>query len=181
MCWARRTKRNVDMDGWPRATSNPRISSLLWYTLISLKNKMSVIPRKLLLLILVSLGKISTIINYKSQSNLSFLQSDIKWVNVCWIALVCVLFILLYGGQLQRKDYIYPSAQASPVTAGKQETCPNVVSYPADIETSNVFPSLDLTPSWMSRREFWGNEYEDRYVRRKSMWSQLPLRLVAIK
>jgi len=60
------------------------------------------------------------------------------------------------------------------------DTCPDVRHKAADIETSNVFPGLDLQPPWMERREYWGNEMEDRYVKRKSMWPALPLRVIVM-
>jgi len=62
----------------------------------------------------------------------------------------------------------------------KWESCPDVRHQPADIETSNVFPGIDLQPPWMERREYWGNEMEDRYVKRKSMWPALPLHVIVM-
>lgn len=60
------------------------------------------------------------------------------------------------------------------------ESCPSAASYQADIETVDVFSSLDLEPPWMERREYWGSEMEDRYQRRKPLWSKLPLRVIVM-
>ena len=42
------------------------------------------------------------------------------------------------------------------------ESCSNVKKYPADIETADMFPTLELEPEWMERREYWGSQMEDR-------------------
>ena len=92
---------------------------------------------------------------------------------------VCVLYILFYGAQLRAGDQaVAPSAPVStaPTRPAVQEPCTGVQRYPADIETGAVFSRLDLNPSWMQRREYWSSEYEDRYTRRRAMWSKLPLR-----
>ena len=34
--------------------------------------------------------------------------------------------------------------------------------YPADIETADMFPTLELEPDLMERREYWGSQMEDR-------------------
>jgi len=60
------------------------------------------------------------------------------------------------------------------------ESCSNVKKYPADIETADMFPTLELEPEWMERREYWGSQMEDRFQRRKPLWSQLPLRVIVM-
>ena len=42
------------------------------------------------------------------------------------------------------------------------ESCSNTKRYSADIETADMFPTLELEPEWMERREYWGNQMEDR-------------------
>ena len=44
------------------------------------------------------------------------------------------------------------------------ESCSSIKKYPADIETADMFPTLELEPEWMERREYWGSQMEDRYV-----------------
>jgi len=60
------------------------------------------------------------------------------------------------------------------------ESCSNMKKYPADIETADMFPTLELEPDWMERREYWGSQMEDRFQRRKPLWSQLPLRVIVM-
>jgi len=60
------------------------------------------------------------------------------------------------------------------------ESCSNMRKYPADIETADMFPTLELEPDWMERREYWGSQMEDRFQRRKPLWSQLPLRVIVM-
>ena len=95
--------------------------------------------------------------------------------------LVGALFILLYSVQLRWDGYTNdtptatlrsastPSAAAAVAGgnsdsnrhlnaaaavgggSGSADYCPVVSRYPADIETSQLFPSFELNPSWMSR------------------------------
>jgi len=60
------------------------------------------------------------------------------------------------------------------------ESCSNTKRYSADIETADMFPTLELEPEWMERREYWGNQMEDRFQRRKPLWPQLPLRVIVM-
>jgi len=107
------------------------------------------------------------------------------------ISVVGALFILLYSVQLKSDGYNNdtPAATLPTVSTAKQQPnvgqsepgldiCPAVSQYPAEIQTNLIFPTLDLNPSWVSRREFWSNAYEDRYTRRRQMWSQLPLKVI---
>jgi len=97
------------------------------------------------------------------------------------ISLVCILFILLYSAQLTGEGDTAPTAtQPSSQPRRRHENCAEVYKFPADIETSRLFPTLDLEPAWMQRREFWSNAYEDRFTQRKSMWPQLPLRVIVM-
>jgi len=60
------------------------------------------------------------------------------------------------------------------------ESCSSIKKYPADIETADMFPTLELEPEWMERREYWGSQMEDRFQRRKPLWPQLPLRVIVM-
>jgi len=107
-----------------------------------------------------------------------------KQLLLILISLVCVLFIFLYSAQLRGEPApttsLLASSASPPVTESLRESCPPLKKFPADIETNALFPSLELEPAWMSRREYWGNGFEDRYTRRRQMWSQLPLKVIVM-
>jgi len=60
------------------------------------------------------------------------------------------------------------------------DVCSSLKKYPADIETSDTFPTLELEPEWLERREYWSNQMEDRFQRRKQLWSQVPLKVIVM-
>lgn len=64
--------------------------------------------------------------------------------------------------------------------ARTHESCTGLLHHRADIETVEVFQELEMQPSWMSRREYWSSEMEDRFQRRKPMWDRLPLRVIVM-
>ena len=88
--------------------------------------------------------------------------------------LVGALFILLYSVQLRWDGYgnDAPTAtlrtpstptngqygrfraaggQGAGQAAGRMDYCPATAVYSADIETSQLFPTLELNPSWITR------------------------------
>ena len=83
--------------------------------------------------------------------------------------LVGALFILLYSVQLRWDGYSNDTPTATLRTnklsaarleiggqagvGGGKDYCPAVKEYGADIETSELFPTLELNPSWMSRSD----------------------------
>ena len=60
------------------------------------------------------------------------------------------------------------------------DVCTSLKKYPADIETCDIFPTLELEPDWLERREYWSNQMEDRFQRRKQLWSQVPLKVIVM-
>ena len=60
------------------------------------------------------------------------------------------------------------------------DVCTNLRKHPADIETVDTFSSLELEPDWLERREYWSNQMEDRFQRRKQLWPQVPLRVIVM-
>jgi len=106
---------------------------------------------------------------------------------VC-IVVVCTLYYLLtlppraaapLSSQRLGPAGAPPAGPASPASPSA-DNCPALVSHPADIETSDVWPGLEREPDWLERREFWSSQMEDRYQRRKLLWPQLPLKVIVM-
>ena len=66
-----------------------------------------------------------------------------------------------------------PGGQYEPV-------CSPLRKFPADIETTDTFPSLEVEPEWLERREYWSSQMEDRFQRRKQLWPQVPLQVIVM-
>ena len=60
------------------------------------------------------------------------------------------------------------------------ESCEVVLTHVADTDTTDVFQKLEMLPPWMERREYWSNDMEDRFQRRKPMWARLPLKVIVM-
>jgi len=60
------------------------------------------------------------------------------------------------------------------------ESCEMVLTHVADTDTTDVFQELEMLPAWMERREYWSNDMEDRFQRRKPMWGRLPLKVIVM-
>lgn len=96
------------------------------------------------------------------------------------LSLLCLYYYLTLGASLVPDLGAILGTSTSAALPLTHESCQVVVSHKADIETADVFPTLELTPSWMERREYWGSEMEDRFQRRRPLWSQLPLRVIVM-
>ena len=82
---------------------------------------------------------------------------------------VCTLYYLLtLSPSIPSPLYsnmLYSLSPANTTQASlTHESCSSIKKYPADIETADMFPTLELEPEWMERREYWGSQMEDRYV-----------------
>jgi len=97
---------------------------------------------------------------------------------------VCTLYYLLTLSPSipspLSSNTLYSLSPNTTQTSRTHESCSNMRKYPADIETADMFPTLELEPDWMERREYWGSQMEDRFQRRKPLWSQLPLRVIVM-
>ena len=71
-----------------------------------------------------------------------------------------------------------PTSSSAPAPQLQFDVCSGLRKVPADIETVDTFAKLELEPEWLERREYWSNQMEDRYQRRKSLWSQVPLKVI---
>ena len=79
------------------------------------------------------------------------------------------------------KVAMFPDLASTSSQASIQyDVCSSLRKYPADIETSDTFPTLELEPDWLERREYWSNQMEDRFQRRKQLWSQVPLKVIVM-
>jgi alpha-mannosidase len=105
-------------------------------------------------------------------------------------ALVCVYYYSILGPSAPQVGAPEPVSQGedsattstSTVQRGgvNHETCAEVSSYPADLDTVEVFQQLEMLPDWMERREYWSSDMEDRFQRRRPMWPRLPLRVIVM-
>ena len=57
---------------------------------------------------------------------------------------------------------LYSVSPNTTQTSMIHESCFNMKKYPADIGTADMFPTLELEPDLMERREYWGSQMEDR-------------------
>jgi len=94
------------------------------------------------------------------------------------LTLLCLYYYLATDSLTPNSLALGDTATSGPVITS--EACGGTSKYVADIETADIFPTLDMQPPWMERREYWGNEMEDRFQRRKPLWSQLPLRVIVM-
>ena len=93
------------------------------------------------------------------------------------IFVMCTLYYLLTSGMSATTPSIMSGMVTNRVSTSSQasiqyDVCSSLKKYPADIETSDTFPTLELEPEWLERREYWSNQMEDRFQRRKQLWSQ---------
>ena len=99
-----------------------------------------------------------------------------KLAILLMVSILVFLYLYYYNNRLDTKALPLTRSQLKSGKDGQQEggdvkevlappgigkgvrwdTCPDVRHKAADIETSNVFPGLDLQPPWMERREYWG-------------------------
>ena len=96
---------------------------------------------------------------------------------------VCTLYYLLtLSPSIPSPLYsnmLYSLSPANTTQASlTHESCSSIKKYPADIETADMFPTLELEPEWMERREYWGSQMEDRFQRMKHWWPQRPLHVI---
>eukprot|EP00092_Neocalanus_flemingeri_P041867 GFUD01045601.1.p1 GENE.GFUD01045601.1~~GFUD01045601.1.p1 ORF type:complete len:1094 (+),score=331.94 GFUD01045601.1:211-3492(+) len=104
---------------------------------------------------------------------------------VCTLV-VCTLYYLLTlspsipSPLSSNRNMLYSLSPNTTPSSLSHESCSSLKKYPADIETADMFPTLELEPDWMERREYWGSQMEDRFQRRKPLWPQLPLRVIVM-
>jgi hypothetical protein len=79
---------------------------------------------------------------------------------------VCTLYYLLIQSPSipspLSSNTLYSLSPNTTQISRTHESCSNMRKYPADIETADMFPTLELEPDWMERREYWGSQMEDR-------------------
>lgn len=84
----------------------------------------------------------------------------------CTIVVFTLYYLLTLSPSIPSPLYsnilysISPNSTMS--SSNTHESCSSVKKYPADIETADMFPTLELEPDWIERREYWGSQMEDR-------------------
>jgi len=59
--------------------------------------------------------------------------------------------------------------------------CSIMPNTKADIDTSDLYPTLNFNAKWMSQREYWSEAMEKRYKRRRlELWPKLPLKVIVM-
>ncbi|GAB6031850.1 hypothetical protein CHUAL_010250 [Chamberlinius hualienensis] len=61
--------------------------------------------------------------------------------------------------------------------AWDRNACPALTRTKADIDTLKMYPTLEFNPHY---KEFWDENFEKRYLKRRESWSKLPLKVIII-
>lgn len=56
--------------------------------------------------------------------------------------------------------------------------CQQLLAPQTDVNTVKQFPKFEFQPSWMRGKEFWDSNFEKRYLKRRSKWKKLPLKVI---
>jgi len=100
---------------------------------------------------------------------------------VCTLVVFTLYYLLTMSPSIPfplSSNLLYSLSPNTTQSRLSHDSCSSMRKYPADIETADMFPTLELEPDWMERREYWGSQMEDRFQRRKPLWPQLPLRVI---
>ena len=80
--------------------------------------------------------------------------------------MVCTLYYLLTLSlsipSTLSSNMLYSMSPNTTQSRLSHKSCSSLRKYPANIETADMFPNLELEPDWMERREYWGSQMKDR-------------------
>ena len=84
---------------------------------------------------------------------------------VCTLVVFTLYYLLTMSPSIPfplSSNLLYSLSPNTTQSSLSHDSCSSMRKYPADIETADMFPTLELEPDWMERREYWGSQMEDR-------------------